>query len=108
LTLDKKDDMDLFSKLDFHQWNDRWQVRLERQAISKDESRALMQSHNPAIIPRNHRVEEVLDAAEKGDLSLMNTFLRVLHDPYGYTPGQEEYSRLPEPSPYRYQTFCGT
>ena len=108
LTLDKKDDMDLFSKPDFHHWNDRWQARLEKQARSKDENRALMQSHNPAIIPRNHRVEEVLDAAEKGDLSLMNTFLHVLSNPYGYTPEQEEYSRLPDPSPCHYQTFCGT
>ena len=108
LTLNKKDDINLFSKSDFQYWNERWQTRLCGQAISESESKALMQSHNPAVIPRNHRVEEALSAAEEGDLIILNKLLHVLGDPYGYTVEQEEYSRPPEPSACRYQTFCGT
>jgi len=106
--LDNKDDVPLFSGSDFHRWNDRWQGRLNRQGKSKEECRALMMSHNPAIIPRNHRVEEALSAAENGDLILMDKFLRALNNPYAYTPDQEEYSVLPPPTFYPYQTFCGT
>jgi len=108
LTLDKKNDMDLFSTPDFHHWNDRWQARLGRQTKSKDENKALMKSHNPAIIPRNHRVEEALEAAEEGDLNKMFKFLVALNNPCGYTPEQEEFSKLPAPESCRYQTFCGT
>ncbi|MCL2123863.1 MAG: protein adenylyltransferase SelO family protein, partial [Desulfovibrionaceae bacterium] len=108
LTLDKKDDADMFFRPEFHYWNDRRQARLERQAKSTDENKALMKSHNPAVIPRNHRVEEVLGAAENGDFSMLDKFLHALNNPYGYTYEQEEYAKLPEPTSCRYQTFCGT
>ena len=108
LALDKKDDMDMFSRPEFYYWNARWQARLERQAKSADENRALMKSRNPAVIPRNHRVEEALDSAVNGDLGMFNKLLRSLANPYGYTAEQEEYSKPPEPTSSRYQTFCGT
>ena len=108
LTIDKKDDMDMFSSPEFHHWNNRWQARTQRQAKSKDEIETLMKSRNPAVIPRNHRVEEALGTAEKGDLSLMNKLLITLNNPYGYTPGQEEYVKPPVSASCRYQTFCGT
>jgi len=108
LTLDKKDDKDLFFRPDFLNWDARWQKRLCEQANSKDEIKALMKSHNPNIIPRNHRVEEVLGAAEKGDIDMTNKLLRVLNNPYEYTSEQEEYSKLPVPTSYCYKTFCGT
>jgi uncharacterized protein YdiU (UPF0061 family) len=108
LTLNKQEGMDLFSSPDFHHWHDRWQTRLEQQEKSQDETRELMKTYNPAVIPRNHRVEEVLEAAEKGDLSMMNELLRALSNPYGYTSEQEEYAKLPAPVSCRYQTFCGT
>jgi len=108
LTLHKRDDMALFSSPDFQQWNERWQTRLGRQAKSEDENMAFMKRHNPAVIPRNHRVEEALTAAERGDMTTLEKFLHVLHDPYGYTPEQEEYAAPPPPAFGRYQTFCGT
>ena len=108
LTLDKKDDTELFSSHDFYLWNNRWQIRLDQQAKSKDDIKTLMKSHNPAIIPRNHRVEEGLIAAKEGDLEIMDKLLRALSNPYGYTSEQDKYSRLPASASCRYQTFCGT
>jgi len=108
LTLDKKDDADLFLSPAFQGWHDRWQKRLARQAKSKDGIRSLMRKSNPAVIPRNHRIEEALTAAENGNLAIMEKLLRVLSDPYGYTSEQEEYARAPAPASCRYQTFCGT
>jgi uncharacterized protein YdiU (UPF0061 family) len=108
LTLNQRDGPALFSSTEFDQWHDRWQARLSRQAESKAEIKTLMQRHNPAVIPRNHRIEKALNAAEKGDLNVMNKLLHVLSNPYEYTSEQEEYSKLPAVTSCRYQTFCGT
>ncbi|WP_135549960.1 protein adenylyltransferase SelO [Paenibacillus cymbidii] len=98
----------LFGTADFGQWRERWRARLARQEQSHEESRRLMRASNPAVIPRNHRVEEALAAAvERDDLSVMERLLATLADPYAYSPEQEEFSVVPAPSgPYR--TFCGT
>jgi uncharacterized protein YdiU (UPF0061 family) len=109
LTLDKLLDMALFDAAEFAQWHERWQTRLGRQQETKEASHQLMRSSNPAIIPRNHRVEEALEAAVKqGDFSVMERLLDVLSNPYAYSSEQEEYTRLPAPSSCSYRTFCGT
>lgn len=93
----------------FVKWYELWQARLERQQESKDASYKLMKSSNPAVIPRNHRVEEALEAAEKhGDFAVMEKLLKVLSNPFEYSKEQEEYSVLPEKSSCGYRTFCGT
>jgi len=67
-----------------------------------------MRRSSPAIIPRNHLVEDILAAAERDDLSGMERFMSAIRNPYGYTAEQEEYAALPAPASCRYQTFCGT
>ena len=68
-----------------------------------------MRTHNPAVIPRNHRVEAVLDAAvHQNDVAPLETFLVVLATPFALAPCQEAYSAPPAPSERVYQTFCGT
>ncbi|PKR76761.1 YdiU family protein [Halalkalibacillus sediminis] len=108
LTFDRLEDSPLHGKKEFSDWYKKWQERLEGQKQSKDESKQLMKSNNPAVIPRNHRVEEALSAAERGDLDVMNQLLDVLRDPYAHTSTQAEYSKPPEPSSEPYRTFCGT
>lgn len=109
LTLDQFDNSRLFSSDAFTDWHKRWQERLKKQHESQTASREMMRSSNPAVIPRNHRVEAVLEAAVKrDDYSVMHRLLEVLSNPYAYTPAQEEYATPPEPSAYRYRTFCGT
>ncbi|MCT4544645.1 MAG: YdiU family protein [Vallitalea sp.] len=109
LTLDKLEDTVLFESKEFIQWNNLWKARLVRQKESKASSYQLMKNSNPAIIPRNHRVEEALEAAVKqGDYTVMEKFLDVLSSPYDYSPKQDEYSTLPPPSTCPYRTFCGT
>ena len=68
-----------------------------------------MRDSNPAVIPRNHRVESALEAAVKqGDYSVMEQLLEVLSSPYAHSPEQADYSTLPAQSTSPYQTFCGT
>ncbi|SDL01337.1 protein adenylyltransferase SelO [Natronincola ferrireducens] len=109
LTFDKLEDTVLFGTPEFTQWYELWQARLGRQQESKASSQQLMRNSNPAVIPRNHRVEEALEAAVKeGDYSLMEGLLDVLSNPYAHSPQQAEYSTLPAPSACHYRTFCGT
>ncbi len=63
LTSGKIEDNILFGKEEFDKWYKRWQERLTRQEESEISSRELMERSNPAVIPRNHRVEEALEAA---------------------------------------------
>lgn len=109
LTLDKPEDTVLFSTAEFAQWHKQWQARLGRQQEPQASSHQLMRSSNPAIIPRNHRVEEALEAAvEREDYCVMEQLLGVLSNPYAYSDEQAIYSTLPEESNCSYRTFCGT
>lgn len=108
LTFHTLEDTDLFKSKEFAQWHKRWQERLSRQSESKDSSHQLMKSSNPALIPRNHRVEAALEAAvEQGDNSVMEQLLDVLSNPYAHSTEQAEYA-VPPASTTPYQTFCGT
>ena len=91
----------------FAGWRQRWEERLKRQAEPEEEAKKLMRKNNPSVIPRNHRVEEALAAAEGGDYKVMGKLLDVLADPYGYKEEQEPYTEVPE-SEGLYRTYCGT
>ncbi|ARI79261.1 protein adenylyltransferase SelO [Halobacillus mangrovi] len=109
LTFDKPENTPMYETMEFTNWYEQWKKRLERQEGSKESSRELMKKSNPAVIPRNHRVEEALEAAvSHEDYCVMERLLNVLSDPYAHSSDQEEYAKLPEPSDRPYQTFCGT
>lgn len=99
----------LFGSTESKQWQELWQARRGRQLQPKTDSDRLMHNANPAIIPRNHRVEAALEAAvRQGDYSVMERLLTALSKPYEYSPEQAEYSMPPIPSSCPYRTFCGT
>jgi uncharacterized protein YdiU (UPF0061 family) len=109
LTVEQPEDTVLFGTADFSLWQERWQARLSRQQEPKASSQQLMRRSNPAVIPRNHRVEEALEAAvNQGDYSVMERLLDVLSSPFAHSAEHADYSTLPAPSPRPYQTFCGT
>ena len=66
-----------------------------------------MKNNNPLIIPRNHKVEEALEAAEKNDLKPITQLLEVLKNPYTQNENIFDYQD-PSNSDEKYQTFCGT
>ena len=63
---------------------------------------------NPVIVPRNHRVEEALFAAEIGDLSPLHRLLAVLRSPFEETPANEPYRSGPPAGCGRYRTVGNT
>lgn len=99
----------LFESPEFKEWYELWQSRLERQKESQDDAYKLMKNNNPVIIPRNHKVEEALEAAVKnGDYSVMEKLLQALANPYEYSQEQADYCTPSVPSNRPYRTFCGT
>lgn len=109
LTFEKPEEMSLSGTAEFARWHELWQERLGRQQESEASSHQLMRNNNPAVIPRNHRVEDALEAAvNQGDYSVMEKLLSVLSNPFAHTQEQAEYSTLPEQSNCHYRTFCGT
>ncbi|EPD50310.1 hypothetical protein HMPREF1210_02881 [Paenisporosarcina sp. HGH0030] len=109
LTFDKLEDTDLFNSDEFVEWNKRWHTRLGRQEESKESSQQLMRDSNPAIIPRNHLVEEALEAAvERGDYGVMEKLLEVLSSPFEHASEKADYCMVPGDSSGSYRTFCGT
>lgn len=108
LTLGQFEDNALFQLETFKQWQNKWQERLQRQPQSAELVQLTMRQHNPAIIPRNHRVEEALDAANEGNLLPLQQLLEVLTQPFAYTTEQEKYAALPPATSCTYRTFCGT
>ena len=67
-----------------------------------------MRSSNPLVIPRNHKVEEALKAANNQDLKPMLKLLQVLEKPYEKQKAIHDYQSPPPASDKKYQTFCGT
>ncbi|ULL16053.1 YdiU family protein [Paenibacillus sp. H1-7] len=109
LTFDKLEETGMSGSPEFIEWHKKWQARRGRQQESEAASHQLMKSSNPAVIPRNHRVEEALDAAvDEGDYSVMERLLDALSSPYEHSGKQAEYCSLPDPSSRRYRTYCGT
>lgn len=108
LTIGQHEKSPLHGKEGFEQWLQKWEQRRSRQTQSLEESTELMKNSNPSVIPRNHRVEEALDAAVNGDLSVLERLLAALADPYDYSSEYEEYCIVPETSKRPYRTFCGT
>ena len=90
-------------------WIRDWRERLASDPQSEADRVASMRRVNPAIIPRNHRVEEALNAAsERGDFQPFHQLLEVLQRPFD-DPGEgSKYEQPPQPSERVLQTFCGT
>lgn len=108
LTFDSREEAPLFESPEFEEWHELWQARLERQQETKEDARELMRNSNPAVIPRNHRVEEALESAGKGDTGVMEKLLAALSCPFAHSAEQAEYAALPEAAAKPYRTFCGT
>lgn len=109
LTFAKPEDTVLFGIEAFNQWYELWQARISRQEETKAAVQQLMKDHNPAVIPRNHRVEEALEAAvEHGDYEVIERLLKVLANPYAHAPEQADFATLTPKTNCPYQTFCGT
>jgi uncharacterized protein YdiU (UPF0061 family) len=94
---------------DFDRWAQSWRRRLADQDAAEPDRRAAMRAVNPAFIPRNHRVQAVISAAEeRSDYAKLDELLTVLATPYDDQPDFAAYAEPPQPDEIVRQTFCGT
>lgn len=90
-------------------WLARWRERLQREETPTTQRQATMYAANPAFIPRNHLVEETIQAAtHEQDLVPFFKLLEVLEAPYEYRPTDSRFATPPRPEQEVRQTFCGT
>ncbi|MBC7477473.1 MAG: hypothetical protein H7317_05175, partial [Pseudorhodobacter sp.] len=83
-------------------WRQRW---LDRAGAGAE---ARVHAGNPGVIPRNHQVEEALEAATDGDMAPFFVLLAAVTDPFGPEAGRESYVLPPHEGLTPYVTFCGT
>lgn len=90
------------------EWLEAWRRRLADETVPDAERAAAMRAVNPARIPRNHKVEEALAAANYGDFSFFERLLEALAEPFEDRPEFDDYTIPPKPEERVLQTFCGT
>lgn len=108
LSSDDPFEYDEFKKEGFSEWYQKWQGRLQKNKTSFTEVRQKMQQNNPAVIPRNHKVEEALLAANAGEMKPFLKIFEILQDPYSNHPSLAPFQAPPGSSEKFYQTYCGT
>ncbi|MHA6325924.1 protein adenylyltransferase SelO [Roseivivax sp. CAU 1753] len=89
---------------DFDGWAVKWRSRI----VEEPEPEALMARTNPAFIPRNHRIEELIAAAVAGDDAPFHRLHAVLARPFTDQPEALDLARAPLPEEVVPATFCGT
>jgi uncharacterized protein YdiU (UPF0061 family) len=90
-------------------WAVRWRDRLAQEPQDPAARRGAMRAVNPAFIPRNHRIEAMIQAAvQRDDFAPFEELLRVLSRPYEDQPEFAQYATPPEPHERVRATFCGT
>ena len=88
----------------FDTWAEGWRARI----ANERDPESVMRAANPAVIPRNHRVEQMIDAAVSGDYAPFERLVSVLANPFDDQPDAADLTRPPEPAEVVRATFCGT
>ncbi len=95
--------IDHFSSPDTAQpWLDDWKSKHDPALIEQ------MKQHNPVRIPRNHRIEAVIQAAYQGDFSPFEEAITALRNPYQEIEEFSHWENAPLAHERVWQTFCGT
>ncbi|MFZ4739615.1 MAG: protein adenylyltransferase SelO [Bacteroidales bacterium] len=96
------------NRSDFKPWLEKWKNAIDN-SCEMQQAKQLMNTQNPVFIPRNQIVEQALDKAVNGNLSLFQKLLGMLSNPYKYKNNLYKFMKPPDIDFERnYQTFCGT
>ena len=100
-------------KANWQSWFARWQARVDQQALTSSQTsgqrQLAMQQLNPALIPRNHLVQQAIEqATEHGDLSLFNELKHAWQQPFVSKPEYQAFSQPATAAERVNRTFCGT
>jgi uncharacterized protein YdiU (UPF0061 family) len=88
----------------FDTWEPGWRARLAQEA----DPGAVMAAANPVRIPRNHRIEAMIEAAVAGDLAPFHRLNEALAAPFEASEALADHEAAPTAEERVTQTFCGT
>ena len=87
----------------YDEWAVQWRTRLAPGAA------ASMRALNPAVVPRNHLVEEAIAAAvTHDDFAPFEALLDATSRPFEDRPDGDRFTQPPAVADPSYRTFCGT
>ena len=104
----KISDIEIYKDKGFINWLNNWKKRSLINNGSKEKQQIIMKNTNPIVIPRNHKIEETLAAANLGNKDAMDKLLFVLDNPYDDKVDIADFKSPAPLSNKKYQTFCGT
>ncbi|MCL6282995.1 YdiU family protein [Ruegeria sp. 2012CJ41-6] len=87
---------------------DAWEAGWKDRAAREEDALATLHAANPSVIPRNHRIEQLIEAAVTGDYAPFHRLNAVLSTPYADHPDATDLTRPPTESEVVQATFCGT
>ncbi len=107
--VDQDTGLDSFDRTNaFQDFYQHWQERIHHQDLDARTIQDRMNRVNPAFIPRNHKIEEVIEAGLKDDFSLFYEMNQVLQRPFEEQKEFSSYQSAPSPGQTVQATFCGT
>jgi uncharacterized protein YdiU (UPF0061 family) len=87
---------------------DGWARDWTDRSASEPDVPTVLRTANPAFIPRNHRIEQMIEAAVAGDYAPFHRLNTVLARPYVDQPTHDDLKRPPNEDEVVAATFCGT
>ncbi|MEG0472430.1 MAG: YdiU family protein [Solibacillus sp.] len=108
LSENKRPKETVFQSLKFGEWEQRWLTRISQQGKTLEEALQVMQSVNPIVIPRNHQVEQAIQAFVEGDTPPFLELLQVLTNPFYVKLEHQQYTQLPNDDTPPFVSYCGT
>jgi uncharacterized protein YdiU (UPF0061 family) len=75
----------------WHTWLEHYSNRINQETLTDDERKEQMNSVNPKYVLRNYMAQLSIDAADKGDYSLVNELFELLKKPYDEQPDSQKW-----------------
>lgn len=89
-------------------WLDVYSARIKRDERPAQERKQAMNAVNPLYVLRNHLAQQAIDAAAQGDVSVIDTLLMLLRDPYVERGGYDAFSSAPPASAAHVPVSCSS
>ena len=99
---------DAASEVSQSPWFDLWKARMSKEPQDWEASKAMMESSNPVLIPRNHLVEQARQAADSGEMGPFENLCQKLRSPYALGDLSDPCLRPALDQERVRHTFCGT
>lgn len=89
-------------------WLKKWREFITLDGGNEQDRLKTMQSYNPILIPRNHRIAEAIAAGEQGDFKTFNRLVDAFRNPYAEQTEYSDLEQAPMANEIVHETFCGT